>query len=104
MSLITQADKERALVEQLDRREREVFDYQMEIDNLDRALVKWGQKYPGLDADTSPELEHARQYAHQLRELARQNREQQERSQVMLDVIRDQLDGVDISQYRGQTE
>lgn len=100
MSLINPDERNKRLVAELYRREREVFDYQIEIDSLDLAVQKLADQHPDMEAAPG----HTRAFHSQLVNLAAENRRQQERSQLMLDVVREQLEGVDISQYQDQVE
>lgn len=65
-------------------REQEVEDYQINIDNYTRAIAK---------IDAMPEAERALQQAFrdQLAGLLESERREQSKSQIMLDVLNDQL-------------
>lgn len=94
MYFIDKEEKIKKLVAEVSRREHEVFEYQLNIDNFERALAKIGV----------PKSEHMEEFSEHLCGLIEQNRGQQEISQLMLDVVLDQLVGVDISAFVGKAE
>ena len=73
--------KEEILRQALIAREEEVLHYQINIDNYLLAIVK---------ADEDPDLTD---FAQRLRELLSSSIIEQKKAQIMLEVIRDQLEG-----------
>lgn len=63
----------------VEQREREVTEYQVNIDNYTRAIAKIGD-----DVQMQP-------FAEQLRGLLESSRYEQRKAQIMLDVIKEQL-------------
>ena len=70
----------------LDARIREVTEYQVNIDNFRRAIIKCG---------SDPELAT---FKDQLEALLASSLHEQKKAQIMLDVIQEQIGGSDVGQ------
>lgn len=92
MKLLSKNLKIETLVAALKQREREIFDYQINIDNFRLAIEKLNSKQNSVVTDMS-------EFKNQLEQLLSSNILEQAKSQLLYDVILQQLDGVDLTQY-----
>lgn len=92
MKLLSKNLKIETLVAALKQREREIFDYQINIDNFRLAIEKLNSKQNSVVTDMS-------EFKNQLEQLLSSNILEQSKSQLLYDVILQQLDGVDLTQY-----
>jgi hypothetical protein len=82
-------DKSKILKSALMARESEILEYQINIDNYERAIVKIDLKYK----DNLPIVE----FKQRLLELLESSKTEQLKSIIIRDVIADQLDELEVS-------
>lgn len=116
MIFVTYEDKLRMLANAVKVKEEELLYYQVNIDNYARAIESIKTRFPegatedeihagpfSLSTDYDRERVSSVVFSRQLEQLLVENKIEMNKTQVMLDVIMNQLEGVDIKAYYLET-